>query len=152
MLIFTWKDLFLTVEKMYNIRPEDIATYLQVDAATISKHKNGKLKKFTLDNEEIYNKLFSPNSGIVPLKWTEKELFSLLKEAVEEIGFRNVMYDLWGSEFNYNKGEYKFFVITMLERINIKCPKGLTLHDLLLKYSPLSAAQYLRDKRWNSKL
>jgi hypothetical protein len=149
--MLTWKDFFRIVEEMYNINPEDISIYLDVDAGTISKHKKGKLKKFTSrSNEEIFAMLFSPNSGIVPLKWNESELLSLLKEAIETTGFRGVMEDLWGNGFPYKKGEYETFVMALLNRINLKWPKGATLYDLMLHYSPTAAAQHLHERRWNS--
>jgi len=154
-MILTWKDFILIIENMFEITPEEIAEKLKVSASTISRLKSGETKRFTAfgkdkvkANEEIYNKLFDPNNKESPAATNGKEekLLSLLKEILAEAGFSWVMDDLLGKE--YEQGDYKRFVVKMLERINKRQPKRI---DVLLRYSTDAAAQRSREGYWNSK-
>ena len=148
--IFRWRDAFKIISEMFDIKPEGIAGYLSVDAATVSRLRKGITKNPTaIKPTEMYKSLFSPRKvqDITSIKYSEKELLEILREVIEELGFRWVMEDLWTK--SYEIGDYEKFVVSMLMRINKRFPRGvpLTFLEVLKNYSPEAYAQRLRETR-----
>lgn len=126
--MITWKDTFGIIKKMFNINQSQIASFLGVQKDTITKIQKGNLNS-TPTNEDIYRKIFNPNTPNNPAKDTEKYLLSLLEEIIEKEfkEVRETMKDCWVEDDKYIIGDYEKFVMKMLERtIYISSSKGKT--------------------------
>jgi len=149
-----WKDIFIIIEQMFDLNQDELAAHLEVDPGTISKIKRGTTRKFTARKpDKIYELIFDPyksdslayKNGLI-----EKELFSLLKDAIADNRFQVAedMERLWTKD--YENGDYKIFVTKMLERtVRNQLPKETLKWDLLhhpLTSVRLFAAQHLREK------
>lgn len=117
--MITWKDVFEIIKEMFNINQDKIADLMGmgVKKYTISKIKSGKqAPPFSI--EDMYQKIFDPNTQESPANDTEKFLLFALEEIIET-GFKEVnetMKDCWIEDDKYKAGDYKIFAMRMLER------------------------------------
>lgn len=123
--MITWNDTFEIIKIMFNIDQKTIAYLMDVPDYKISRIKTGNLTP-SFSNEDIYRKIFDPNTKDSPAKDTEKYLLSTLEDIIKN-GFDNVkeaMKDYWVEDDKYQNGDYKTFVMKMLERtLYIPSPK-----------------------------
>lgn len=113
MLLFTWKDIFLIIRKMFDLKQKEIAERLGVVPSTISRLTSGKTGKITgLSSGDIYKLVFAQTES--NKKCNESQFLSTLKEAIEEVGLKEIMSDMWND--TYKKGNYQAFVERMLDR------------------------------------
>lgn len=115
-MYITWSDLISIIELIYDIKPVEIAQHLGVSASTIIRIKNketGRLSARTL--EEVYTYLFDPSNA--PKKNIEEDMLCILKDAIEKLGLRDAMNDLWKYKGYYKEGDYEIFVKEMLKRV-----------------------------------
>ena len=111
----TWKDTISIMRAMFDLTQEGLSDILGVHAATISRLVRGETENSkSLKIREVYSNLFAPNSKANRANNDEETLLELLKGAIEENGFKEVMKDSWDKE--YAKGDYEAFVMKMLKR------------------------------------
>ncbi|MCM1500482.1 MAG: helix-turn-helix domain-containing protein, partial [Clostridium sp.] len=121
----TWSDIINLLMGMWDIKQEEIASRLGVDASTISRLKNGKQKTIRWKIVEIYDKLFNPfNSGSLAYSENtnsvntdsdtdsdtavEKSLLNQLKQTLQDLKLGEVVTQI-------NSDEYECFVKEMIK-------------------------------------
>lgn len=138
--MITWNDTFEIIKIMFNIDQKTIAYLMDVPDYKISRIKTGNLTP-SFSNEDIYRKIFDPNTKDSPAKDTEKYLLSTLEDIIKN-GFDNVkeaMKDYWVEDDKYKDGDYKIFVIKMLERtLYIPSPKEKSVSSDLKREAGLN--------------
>lgn len=148
----TWSNVIVITENMFDISQEQIAGYLKIDPATISRIKKGITgKPQSFSPGDIFRKIYDPTNEESPASGSESALLSILKDVILEEGFKDIMQDLWDKQ--YENGDYKTFVMAMLKRTrsNRKIVKIKSISDVFESFAerfPDAAAQQMRDRRW----
>lgn len=106
-------------KKMFGLTATDIAKHLDVSRSTITRRLNGE--PGSPDHmEKYYEMFFDPfASGSVAYSYglIERELMSMLQDAIVQCGLYNAMSDMWIANLDdYKNGQYKEFVTKMLAR------------------------------------
>lgn len=112
----TWKNIFDIIENMWDVKQNLIATYLSVNASTISRLNNGKHHHSReITSTCLYDNIFNPDN---PKSLachqeshpTKKELSQRLTEAIQNLG----VYD---ASIPINQNNYEQFIKDMPKNI-----------------------------------
>jgi hypothetical protein len=117
MKMLMWRDILLIIEEMFEIKPEDVAGLLGIDASIVSRLRKGQIKKSShFKPENVYEKIFHPS--VTPLNLDEKDSLFTLQQLLVDKGFLYVIDDIIVTNENYDKGDYEKFVLRILRRVN----------------------------------